>query len=318
LAYLPSQQLGGTGVLATVAAGLYISYTSSRFVHAVTRLQIRPIWEIAEFILDGILFLVTGFQLRHILEPLSAMNPLVLWGYGAAISALVIVLRIAWVFGDTYLPRLVRPSLCPLKRASWPRVFLVSWSGMRGAISLVAALSIPLLAAPGIVFPQRDLIIFLTFCVIVSTLILQGLSLPKLIRYFAIDQEGRNERAEDGHQEVEARRRASEASLAFLADKRKEGVYPEEILSRLESQYVYRRDQFRAHLGGDHDGAVARGTHVFNVETELIEVERQVMLKLRTEGVIDDQILRRVEQDLDLQEMRLRQGISEWNLVGDQ
>ncbi len=176
------------------------------------------------------------------------------------------------------------------------------------------------MAGPGTAFPQRDLIIFLTFCVIVSTLILQGLTLPGLIRHFHIDQEGRDERADDGHHEVEARRRASEASLEFLADKRKEGIYPEEILTRLESQYLYRRDQFRAHLGGDHDGAVVHGTHAFNVETELIEVERleHAFQAGRAEGVIDDRILRRVEKDLDLQEMRLRQGISEWNLVADQ
>jgi CPA1 family monovalent cation:H+ antiporter len=292
---------------------------SSRLVRAVTRLQIVPIWGIIEFILDGVLFLATGIQLHRILEPLSAMDHRILWGYGILISALVIVLRIVWVFSATYVPFFINPSLCPLKsNVRWQRVFLVSWSGMRGAISLAAALSIPLIAGPGIAFPQRDLIIFLTFCVIVSTLILQGLSLPGLIRYFHIDQEGRSERSEDGHQEVEARRQAAEASLAFLADKRKEGAYPEDLLSRLEEQYRYRGEQFRAHLGGDHDGAVAHGTRIFNVQTELIETERQVMIKLRNEGIIDDRILRRVEKDLDLQEMRLRQGISEWNMVADQ
>jgi CPA1 family monovalent cation:H+ antiporter len=318
-AFLPAEQLGGTGVLATVSAGLYVSYMNPHLVRAVTRLQIVPIWGIIEFILDGILFLATGIQLHRILEPLSAMDSRILWGYGILISALVILLRIVWVFSATYIPRLIRPSLCPLKpNVRWQRVFLVSWSGMRGAISLAAALSIPIMAGPGVVFPGRDLIIFLTFCVIVSTLILQGLTLPALIRYFQIDQEGRKERSEDGHQEVEARRRAAEASLALLAAKHKEGAYPEDLLRRLEEQYRYRGEQFRAHLGGDHDGAVAHGTHAFNVQTELIETERGVMLKLRNEGVIDDRILRRVEKDLDLQEMRLRQGISEWNMVADQ
>ena len=318
-AYLPASQAGGTGVLATVAAGLYVSYMSSHLVRAVTRLQLVPIWGIIEFILDGILFLVTGIQLHRILEPLSAMDHRVLWGYGILISALVIVLRIVWVFSATYLPRMLKPALCPLKPdVRWQRVFIISWSGMRGAISLAAALSIPLTAGAGVPFPRRDLIIFLTFCVIVSTLILQGLSLPGLIRYFHIDQEGRSERSKAGHQEVDARRQAAEASLEYLAAKRKEGAYPEDLLSRLEDQYRYRHGQFRAHLGGDHDGAVAHGTNTFNVQMGLIETERQVMLKLRKEGVIDDGILRRVEKDLDLQEMRLRQGISEWNMVADQ
>lgn len=318
-AFLPAERLGGTGVLATVAAGLYVSHMHSHLVRAVVRLQLVPIWGIIEFIFDGILFLVTGIQLHRILEPLAATAPRLLWGYGIAISALVVVLRVAWVFAATYLPRLLKPSLCPLRPdANWRRVFIVSWSGMRGAVSLAAALALPLTAASGAPFPGRDLIIFLTFCVIVSTLILQGLSLPALIRYFRIDEEGRLERSKAGHQEVDARRQAAEASLALLADKRKEGAYPEALLSRLEEQYRYRHGQFRAHLDGDHDGAVALGTHAFNAQTELIEAERQVMLKLRKEGVIDDGILRRVEKDLDLQEMRLRQGIAEWNIVADQ
>jgi CPA1 family monovalent cation:H+ antiporter len=197
-------------------------------------------------------------------------------------------------------------------------IFMLSWSGMRGAISLAAALSIPLLTSAGTPFPQRDLMIFLTFCVIVSTLILQGLSLPALIRYFHIDQDGRHERGEAGHQEIEARRQAAEAALVLLAQRRKEAAYPEGLLDRLEDQYRYRSAQFRAHLDGDHDGAVQHGTHRFNLQTELIDTERRVMLNLRRSGAIDDGVLRRVEKDLDLQEMRLRQGITEWNLYADQ
>jgi hypothetical protein len=174
------------------------------------------------------------------------------------------------------------------------------------------------LTSAGSPFPQRDLMIFLTFCVIVSTLLVQGLSLPWLIRFFGIDQEGRRERAEAGHKEIEARRQAAEASLALLAARRKEGVYPDALLDRIEDQYRYRNAQFRAHLDGDHDGAVQHGTHRFNVQTELIETERTVMLRLRRSGVIDDDILRRIEKDLDLQEMRLRQGITEYNLYADQ
>ncbi len=319
VAYLSAEHFGGSGVLATVTAGFYVSYMNSHWVRATTRLQLVPLWGIIEFLLDGLLFLVTGIQLHRILEPLSAMDRSILWAYGAAISALVIVLRIVWVFSATYLPWLIKPSMCPLKsNPRWQRVFIVSWSGMRGAISLAAALSIPALVDGSMPFPKRDLIIFLTFCVIVSTLVLQGLSLPRLIRFFGIDQEGRAERSEAGHQEIEARRQAAEASLALLAARRKEAAYPEGLLNRLEDQYRYRTDQFRAHLDGDHDGAVQHGTHHFNAHAELIDTERRVMLKLRQEGVIDDSILRRVEKDLDLQEMRLRQGITEWNMVADQ
>jgi len=319
IAYLPVEQLGGTGVLATVSAGLYVSYASSFMVQATTRLQLIPIWQIIEFILDGILFLIAGMQLHRILDPLSHTEHRLLWGYGAGICLLVIVARFIWVFAVAGL--LQKMGITMRKgepNPRWQRFFIVSWSGMRGAISLAAALSIPLMTSAGSPFPDRDLIIFLTFCVIVGTLLLQGLSLPWLIRFFQIDREGRQERAEAGHTEIEARRQAAEASLALLATRRKEGTYPEPLLDRLETQYRDRNAQFRAHLDGDHDGAVQHGTHHFNVQAELIETERTVMLKLRRSGMIDDDILRRIEKDLDLQEMRLRQGISEYNLYADQ
>ena len=319
VAFLPAESLGGTGVLATVTAGLYVGYMSSHLVRATTRLQLVPIWQIIEFVLDGILFLVAGMQLHRILEPLSRSDHVLLWKYGIGISLLVIAARMLWVFSVSG----VQKTLCiPLRRGEpyprWQRLFIVSWSGMRGAISLAAALAIPLMTRTGLPFPQRDLMIFLTFCVIVSTLLLQGLSLPWLIRYFRVDQEGRQERAAAGHQEIEARRQAAEASLALLAARRKDGTYPEALLDRLEEQYRDRNTQFRAHLDGDHDGAVQHGTHRFNVQTELIETDRQTMLQMRRSGVIDDDLLRRIEKDLDLQEMRLRQGISEYNLYADQ
>jgi Na+/H+ antiporter len=319
VAYLPASHFGGTGVLATATAGLYVSHMNSHLVRATTRLQLVPVWQIIEFVLDGILFLVAGMQLHRILEPLSRTDHRLLWGYGIGISLLVIALRFVWVFGIARLQTMLGMSLRRgLPNPRWQRIFIVSWSGMRGAISLAAALSIPLVTSAGAPFPQRDLVIFLTFCVIVSTLLLQGLTLPWMIRLFGIDREGRQERAEAGHQEIEARRRAAEASLALLAARRKDGTYPDALLDRTEDLYRYRSAQFRAHLDGDHDGAVQHGTHKFNMQSELIETERKVMLDLRHSGVIDDDILRRVEKDLDLQEMRLRQGITEYNLYADQ
>jgi len=319
IAYLPAELLGGTGVLATVTAGFYVSYMNSHLVRATTRLQLIPVWQIIEFVLDGVLFLVAGMQLHRILEPLSRTDHRLLCGYGIGISLLVIAVRFLWVFWVAGVQKKFCMALRPGEPyPRWQRLFIVSWSGMRGAISLAAALSIPLMTRAGSPFPQRDLIIFLTFCVIVSTLLLQGLSLPWLIRYFGIDREGRKERSVSGHQEIEARRQAAEAALALLATRRKEGVYPEALLDRLENQYRERNAQFRAHLDGDHDGAVQHGTHHFNVQSELIETERNVMLQLRRSGVIDDDILRRIEKDLDLQEMRLRQGISEYNIFADE
>jgi Na+/H+ antiporter len=319
IAYLPAEQLGGSGVLATVTAGLYVSYAHSQWVEATTRLQLVPLWQIIEFVMDGILFLVAGMQLHAILEPLSRTQNRLLWEYGLSITAVVIVARIVWVFG---MGKLLKRAGVPLRRGEkdprWKRYFIVSWSGMRGAISLAAALSIPLVTSTGQPFPGRDLIIFLTFCVIVGTLLAQGLSLPWLIRHFGVDREGRRERAEAGHREIEARHRSAEAALALLKERQEEGAYPQALIDRLSEQYRERRAQFEAHLAGDHDGATQREAHRFNVQTELIETERNVMLDLRRDGVIDDDILRRIEKDLDLQEMRLRQGIAEYELSPDE
>lgn len=318
IAYLPAELLGGTGVLATVVSALYVSNMSPHLVRATTRLQLIPVWQIIEFVLDGILFLVAGMQLRRILVPLSQVSSGLLWAEGIGIVLLVIAARLVWVFGTGLLFKKFGISLRPGETSiPWRRLFIVSWSGMRGAISLAAALSIPLTTSLGLPFPARDLIIFLTFAVIIGTLLVQGLSLPWLIRALGIDREGREERAHSAHQEIEARRRATEASLSLLKARRQEGVYPKNLLDRLEEQYLNRRSQFQAHLDGDHDEAIRDETHRFNAESELIDIEREMILQLRKVGRIDDDVLRRVEKDLDLQEMRLRQGIGEYELSSD-
>ncbi len=315
IAYLPAELAGGTGVLATVAAGLYVSYANSSLVPAITRMQAVSIWQVIELILDGILFLVAGMQLPRILAALSSVAPRFLVAYGLGAIAVVIAARFAWIFGTVPLLKVLG---LPLRRGEpnprWQRLFIVSWCGMRGAISLAAALSIPLVTEAGGPFPGRDLIIFLAFCVIVGTLLAQGLSLPWLIRKFGIDREGRRERASAGHQEVDARRRSTEAALALLAARRKEKAYPDRLLTQLEKQYRERHYQFSAHLGGDHEGALQHEADHINVQSELIAEERSAMLELRRSGAIDDETLRRIERDLDLQEMRLRQGIAEYEL----
>lgn len=312
LAYLPPASLGGTGVLAAVAAGLYTNQVHSRLVPATTRLSVLSVLDIVEFLLDGILFLVAGMQFHRIAAPLAGWDRRLLWGYALGASALVVALRIFWVFGTSWVLRLFGRALrCEQRGANRRRLFIVSWSGMRGAISLAAALAIPLTTELGAPFPGRDLIVYLTFCVIVATLLFQGLSLPWLIRRLGIDKEGRGERHRDAHREIEARLRAAEASLEQLRARRREGAYPAQLLDRLEEQYVERSTQFRTHLAGDHSGAARRGEHRMNVQMELIEVEREAILRLRGEGFLDDAGLRRIEQDLDLQEMRLLQGVGE-------
>src|SRR5882724_6777181 len=187
VAYLPAEQLHVSGVLAVVTAGLYHGWLLPELTSSRTRLQAGPVWEMIEFLLNGFIFLLIGLQLPEVMRHLSGQSMAELFSYAAAISVAVIIIRILWVFPATYLPRLLSKSLRQRDPyPPWQYVAIVAWTGMRGVVSLAAALALPLTVEGGAPFPGRDLILFLTFCVIFATLVLQGLSLPFLIRWLGI------------------------------------------------------------------------------------------------------------------------------------
>ena len=210
-AYLPAEALGVSGVLAAVVAGLIAGRRAARALSPTARLMGRGVWDIVIFTINGFAFMLIGLQLPSILDSLAAYSPLTLAGWGLAISLTVIVARIVWVFPATYLPRRLSARIRASDPYPSPRaVFVVSWAGMRGAVSLAAALALPLEPKP---FPERDLVIFLTFCVIVATLVGQGLSLPWVVRRLGVV-------ATDGPdtEEAHARLAAVEAALTRLDD----------------------------------------------------------------------------------------------------
>jgi CPA1 family monovalent cation:H+ antiporter len=299
-AYLGAEQLGVSGVLAVVTTGLYHGWRIPEITSSRSRLQGGPVWEMIEFLLNGFIFLLIGLQLPEVLHRLGGRSIPQLLGYASLISVAVILVRLLWVFPATYLPRLLSAKLRQQDPyPAWQHVAIVGWTGMRGVVSLAAALALPMVVADGSPFPGRDLILFLTFVVILVTLVVQGLSLPHLICWLGVQDDGSAEK-----EERHARLKANQAALARL-EKHQSDINPQ-LLTRLRFEYEDRIQQLED--GTSHNGDKAKGMFSEAYERlsrETLEVERQVILDLRNQRVINDEVLRRIQHDIDLAEARL-------------
>lgn len=291
-----------SGVLAAVAAGIYVGRFSPTIMSPTSRLEGGAVWNVVVFLLNGLAFILIGLQLPVILDGLSEYETVELLLYGAAVSLAVILVRVAWVFPATYLPRMAFRSIREKDPAPpWRNVAVISWAGMRGVISLAAALALPFETELGAAFPQRDLILFLTFAVILATLVLQGLSLPFLIRALGLEDDGSVER-----EEVRARIESADAALARLEELAEEGWVREDTAERVRGMYGYRRSRFVARkMGVDEDGFEERSQSYQRLSRELLLAQRNALVRLRNEGTISDEALHRIERDLDLEETRL-------------
>jgi CPA1 family monovalent cation:H+ antiporter len=303
VAYLPAEQLQVSGVLAVVTCGLYHGWRIPELTSSRTRLRAGPVWEMVEFLLNGFIFILIGLQLPEVLRRLSGRSiPQLVW-YAAVISLAVIAVRILWVFPATYLPRLLSKSL----RArdpypAWQHVTIVAWTGIRGVVSLAAALALPFSPGNQNAFPGRDLILFLTFIVILATLVVQGLSLPPLIRWLGVKDDRAAEK-----EERQARLKANQAALARLDELAKLDQVDAEVLQRLRVEYQDRLRQLEVcepEIGEELRGLFSSDYE--RVSYEALLVERKTILQLRNEGVINDEVLRRIQLDIDLAEARLR------------
>lgn len=299
VAYLLAEQLHLSGVLAVVAAGVYLGWHGPVAISPRVRLQAYAVWEMVVFLLNGLLFILIGLQLPAILQQQESWWRLL--GAGAAVSATVILVRIAWVYPATYLPRLLFRSERAQPKPAWQNVALVSWAGMRGVISLAAAFALPFVLADGHAFPSRGPILFITFCVILTTLVGQGLTLPWLIRRLKISDDGLTD-----EEERLARRRANEAALALIDQLAGECGVPEEIVSRLRAEYRERIDELEqcAQLLEGTRGEMAT-PHYRRLQLAALKTERQTIIQLRNDRAINDEALRRIQRDLDLAEERL-------------
>jgi Na+/H+ antiporter len=302
LAYIPAELANASAVLAAVTVGIYMGAHTSELTTAQTRVQGDAVWEIVVFVLNAILFVLIGLQLPVILDQLSGESAATLLGYGAIVSATVILVRIAWVFPATYLPRMLSRRIRERDPyPPWQYPAFISWAGMRGAVSLAAALALPLSTDAGAAFPGRDLILFLAFCVIVATLVGQGLTLPLVIRALGLESDRLAEK-----EETKARIRSAEAALARLEELLDEDWVRPDTAERLRGLYSFRRNRFAARFDREDDGAIEEQSLAYQrLRRELLDAERQMVDELQREGVITDQVRQRVVRDLDLEDLRL-------------
>jgi monovalent cation/hydrogen antiporter len=304
IAWVLAEQAHSSGVLACVAGGLYLRRHFSEAVAPATRIQARTVWDLLVFVLNGIIFILIGLQLGALREtvPSGMFASLIL--SGALVSITAIVVRLLWVPLAAWIPRLLSPSLRTRDpMPPWPNLFIIGWTGMRGIVSLAAALALPLTTAAGAPFPFRAEIILITFSVILATLVLQGLSLAPLIRALNV----REDEILD-HEEMQAREHASTAALVRLDEIANEGWSIPEHLDQMRVHYG-RRIQRYAKDGADAECTTEAAEAFRRLRHETLTAERLAVIGLRNEGAISDDVLHRLEHELDVEALRL--GIGE-------
>jgi CPA1 family monovalent cation:H+ antiporter len=299
LAFWIPQHFGGSGVIATVACGLYMSWNGPLLISSATRLQGIFFWDLVIYLIEGLLFLLTGFQMRSLFEK-SKSFPLddILFAT-ALVAVIVIVARFAWVYPATYLPRLLNKRLRAREPTpSWRTVFVIAFTGVRGAVALALPYALP----NGEGFPYRDLILFVSFGVIFITLVGLGLGLPPVVRWLGVAQDGRDEHVKEHESEIAARREALAAALASLDAMTDDRELSDEVVKLLRARHEIRANQLPDSLDPDAHDVSAAGT---NLTRELISSERKFIHVLLRDGKITDEIRRRIERDLDLEEASL-------------
>jgi Na+/H+ antiporter len=299
VAFLLPAHLGGSGVLATVAAGLFVSWNGPLLIPAATRLQGIFFWDLVVYLLEGFVFLITGMQLRTLL---NRMDSDLVHGVGLAVLltfVVVVVARFIWVYPAAYLPRWLSPSLTRRDPVPpWQWLFLLGFVGVRGVVSLAAALAIPLTNAAGAPFPDRDLILFITFGLIVVTLVGQGLMLPSVVRLLKLDRHAAEERRAERNAEFATRAQALEVARGRLEQLEAEGRVSPEAAAILRARQEYRARRLPENTPGGIDAAAIAA----EVRTELIAAEREYIYRRFQAGKITDEARRRIERELDLEE----------------
>jgi Na+/H+ antiporter len=299
--YLLGERIHASGVLSVVACGLFVSRKSGEFFSPQVRLQMMSVWNALDFALNGIVFCLIGLQLPYVLEGIREYSSGTLVMYGAAFSAVLILLRLMWVYPGSWTSWWIRGKILRQKRST-PKakpIFVVGWTGMRGVVSLAAAFSLPENLSNGQPFAQRDLIIFLTFSVIFVTLVLQGLTLPMLISWLGLA--GEDEEAI--REEKLARQTAVAAGIAWLEAQRSGGdTETIHVLEDLLHQYGHRLD---AVSGDGKIRSSSRAQTFLKTASGAAQAERHALIQLRDDGKIGDETMRAVELELDLTETRI-------------
>lgn len=301
VAYAAAERVHASGVLAVVVVALYLGHRSWQ-VDFATRLQEAAVWKMVAFVLESAVFALIGLQLPFVLKGLGTYAVTDALWYAVAVFLAVVVVRFIWVYPATYLPRLSRRIRDREPGTDWTSPLIVGWAGMRGVVSLAIAFSIPMVTADGADFPARNLVLFLTFTTVIGTLVIQGLTLPLLVRVLRLP--GRDRQAET-LAEAQAQSEASTAAEArleeLLADERNR--LPQPLTDRLRTVLERRRNAVWERLGASNPvtGESADDTYR-RLAGEMIEAEREVFVRLRDERGIDDEMMRTLLRRLDLEE----------------
>jgi Na+/H+ antiporter len=301
--YIVAERLGVSGILAVVTLGLYVGWQAPKRFTARARVQSYSFWEVLTFLMDSMLFILVGLEFPLILDGISEFSFAQLLLYTALVCGAVIGLRLLWfLFAPSSFPALDKLLRTRYLRAPWQERLVMGWSGMRGAVSLAAALAIPLQTQAGADFPQRDLIIFLTYTVIFATLVFQGLTLPILILRLGVKDEGTEARMA----ELDARVKATHAALEKLDDICDDENIPARSQERLREIYEERIRRYESGLeaGRVTDEYRESSEAWTRWRRELFDAERDTIVTLRDRGEINADVMRRVERDIDLEELR--------------
>lgn len=313
VAYLPAEAFHFSGVLAAVAAGLYVSHKSPMLFSPEARIQAANVWELVTLLINGVMFVLIGLQLYSVLTALQSTYTLwQLAGYTTAIAGVVVLLRLVWVFPMSRVAQLLTPPSVRSAPAPWQQLTVVGWTGMRGIVSLAAAMALPRFVGSGegpeIPFEFRDLIIFITVGVIFATLVLQSLSLAPLIARL-----GEGVRSGSEHEELVARMITSNAALTRL-DKYASDGPDSPVVTRLRAEYLARVEAASQHALGSESGQAGvvgfrrgRATVEDAIRREAIAAERNALISLRDTGEVSEEVFRTIEHDLDLEEARTSQ-----------
>ena len=297
------ESLGGSGVLATVVSGLFVSWNGPRFISPSTRLQGYFVWELVVYLVESVVFLLTGLQARVVADTLDLSEWERLAEACIAVCIVIIAVRFVWVYLATYLPRWIFPSLAAKDPAPTAKnTFIVAFTGIRGVVSLAAALSIPMVA-DGAPFPDRGLVLLVTFAVILVTLVGQGFTLPYVISCLGVAEYGKKEADRDKRREINARLASIDAALARL-DTLEGAVSSPETVSALRRRTEDRRAYYVAACRDVDHGDISNAAAA--LQLQFVGAERQSIADLYYRGEINDEARRRIERELDLEDSRIR------------
>jgi CPA1 family monovalent cation:H+ antiporter len=303
-AFVPASELGVSGVLAVVTCGVYLGFRAPQIATIEARMLALPLWSIISFLLNATLFILIGLQLPTIVDGLQDTSAAEAIGYAAAVCATVIVMRYVWNLAVTVAIRTLdrRPSQ-RARRASWQTRVVGGWSGMRGAVSLAAALALPLTTDAGDPLPGRDLILFITFVLILVTVVGQGLTLPWLIRRLGVLDDG----AEEEGEEIRARLVIARAALDRLDELEGEPWTNADSIGRARRLFEFRQRRFKIRAGklDDEDGLEDRSQRFQRMMHDIYAAQREALVRLRDDRTISSDVMRRLEREVDLEESRL-------------